>query len=123
MEFSSDSGSYMEVDRKQEKKSEVEDISLRFRTMEMTGLIFLSKSPEVTDSLEIGLIGGQVRISLKIGHYEKEILVGQSLNDDIWHSLSFKRRGNVLEANIDDEEAKKGNQIVVTSNTSNTSNC
>ena len=91
--------------------------------MEMTGLIFLSKSPEVTDSLEIGLIGGQVRISLKIGHYEKEILVGQSLNDDIWHSLSFKRRGNVLEANIDDEEAKKGNQIVVTSNTSNTSNC
>ena len=120
MEFSSES--FMEVDRKQEKKTEVEDISLRFRTMEMTGLIFLSKSQEATDSLEIGLFGGQVKISLRIGHYEKEIMVGQSLNDDIWHSLSFKRRGNVLEANIDDEEAKKGKKLKV-HQTSNPSNC
>ena len=113
MEFSSDSESYMEVDRKQEVKSEVEDISLRFRTMEMSGLIFLSKSQEGTDSLEIGLVGGQVRISLRIGQSEKEMTVGQSLNDDIWHSLAFKRRGNVLEANIDDEEAKKGKLFIV----------
>ena len=117
MEFSSES--YMEMDRKLEKKSEVEDISLRFRTMEMTGLIFLSKSQEATDSLEIGLFGGQVQISLRIGHHQKEILVGQSLNDDIWHSLSFKRRGNVLEANIDDEEAKKGKTLVVFYHSSN----
>ena len=119
MEFSSDSQSYMEVDRKEEKKSEVEDISLRFRTMEMTGLIFLSKSQEVEDRLEIGLFGGQVKINLRIGQQEKEILVGQSLNDDIWHSLSFKRRGNVLEANIDDEEAKKGKTLVVFYHSSN----
>ena len=98
----------MEVDNKKEVSTEVQDITLRFRTMEMTGLIFLSKSQEVTDTLEIAMLGGQVKLSIRIGHYEKEIVIGQSLNDDIWHSLSFKRRGNVLEANIDDEEAKKG---------------
>ena len=102
----------MEVDNKKEVSTEVQDITLRFRTMEMTGLIFLSKSQEVTDTLEIAMLGGQVKLSIRIGYYEKEIVIGQSLNDDIWHSLSFKRRGNVLEANIDDEEAKKGKVLI-----------
>lgn len=101
----------MEVDNKEEIHTEVQDISLRFRTQEMTGLIFLSKSPEVADTLEIAMVAGQVKISIRVGHYEKDMMVGQSLNDDIWHSLSFKRRGNVLEANIDDEEAKKGEAL------------
>ena len=101
----------MEVDNKEEIHTEVQDISLRFRTQEMTGLIFLSKSPEVADTLEIAMVVGQVKISIRVGHYEKDMMVGQSLNDDIWHSLSFKRRGNVLEANIDDEEAKKGEAL------------
>ena len=101
----------MEVDNKEEIHNEVQDISLRFRTQEMTGLIFLSKSPEVADTLEIAMVAGQVKISIRVGHYEKDMMVGQSLNDDIWHSLSFKRRGNVLEANIDDEEAKKGEAL------------
>ena len=101
----------MEVDNKEEIHTEVQDISLRFRTQEMTGLIFLSKSPEVADTLEIAMVAGQVKISIRVGHYEKDMMVGQSLNDDIWHSLLFKRRGNVLEANIDDEEAKKGEAL------------
>ena len=109
MDFSGDT--FMEVDNKEEIHTEVQDISLRFRTQEMTGLIFLSKSPEVADTLEIAMVAGQVKISIRVGHYEKDMMVGQSLNDDIWHSLSFKRRGNVLEANIDDEEAKKGEAL------------
>ena len=109
MDFSGDT--FMEVDNKEEIHTEVQDISLRFRTQEMTGLIFLSKSPEVADTLEIAMVAGQVKISIRVGHYEKDMMVGQSLNDDIWHSLLFKRRGNVLEANIDDEEAKKGEAL------------
>ena len=73
--------------------------------------MLLLEKAEVTDTLEIAMLGGQVKLSIRIGHYEKEIVIGQSLNDDIWHSLSFKRRGNVLEANIDDEEAKKGEAL------------
>jgi len=105
VEFSGDN--FMTIDLTQEKKLEVHDITIRFRTMVMTGLIFLTKSQEVADTLELGLESGRVKMKILIGHYEKEIMIGQSLNDDIWHTLTFKRRGNVIEANIDDEEPKK----------------
>ena len=102
----------MTIDLDHEKKLEVHDIKIRFRTTQMTGLIFLAKSQEVLDTLELGLEAGQVRIKIMIGHYEKEIMIGQSLNDDIWHSISFKRQGNVIEANVDDEEPKKGKNLI-----------
>ena len=37
-----------------------------------------------------------------------QVVVGQSLNDDIWHTVSIRRRGNTIEASVDDEESKKG---------------
>ena len=74
----------------------------------MTGMIFLTKSHQTIDSLELSLESGQAMIRIKIGHYEKEIMIGQSLNDDIYHTLTFRRRGNVIEANIDEENPKKG---------------
>ena len=98
----------MTIDLDSEKKLEVHDIRIRFRTTQMTGLIFLAKSQEVLDTLELGLEAGQVKIKIMIGHYEKEFLIGQSLNDDIWHTITYKRQGNVIETNVDDEEPKKG---------------
>ena len=43
----------------------------------MTGLMFLTKSQEVTDTLEIKLESGRVRVKLMIGHYEKELVIGE----------------------------------------------
>ena len=39
-----------------------------------------------------------------------QVVVGQSLNDDIWHTVSIRRRGNTIEASVDEEESKKGEQ-------------
>ena len=37
-----------------------------------------------------------------------QVVVGQSLNDDIWHTVSIRRRGNTIEASVDEEESRKG---------------
>ena len=42
-----------------------------------------------------------------------QVVVGQSLNDDIWHTVSIRRRGNTIEASVDEEESKKGEQCTV----------
>ena len=101
-------GNFITVDRKEEKLAEVQDTTLRFRTTMISGLLFLGNSQASRDILELSLVGSQVRIYLRIGHYEKEMTVGQSLNDDLWHTITFKRRGNVFEGFVDDEEPKKG---------------
>ena len=78
----------------------------------ISGLLFLAKSQLTLDTLELSLVGGQVRIYLRLGHYEKEMTVGQSLNDDLWHTITFKRRGNIFEGYIDDEEPRKGMKLL-----------
>ena len=70
---------FMSLDRQVESKLEVHDISLRFRTTRMTGLMFLTKSQAVTDTLEILLESGRVRVKLMIGHYEKELVIGENI--------------------------------------------
>ena len=77
VEFSGNN--FMSLDKKVESKLEVHDISIRFRTTRMTGLMFLTKSQAVTDTLEIMLDGGRVRVKLMIGHYEKELVIGENL--------------------------------------------
>ena len=32
----------------------------------------------------------------------------QSLNDDLWHTVTYSRRGNKLHAAVDDEEPRRG---------------
>ena len=110
MEFTGEN--FITVDRKAEKKAEVEDTTLRFRTTAISGLLFLAKSQRSLDTLELSLVGGQVRIFIRLGHNEKQMTIGQSLNDDFWHTITFKRRGNIIEAFIDDEEPKKGNTLL-----------
>ena len=77
VEFSGNN--FMSLDKKVESRLEVHDISLRFRTTRMTGLMFLTKSQAVTDTLEIKLESGRVRVKLMIGHYEKELVIGENL--------------------------------------------
>ena len=40
---------------------------------------------------------------------EKTFYVGQSLNDDIYHTLVFKRRGTKIRAVVDDDTPVLGN--------------
>ena len=51
----------------------------------------------------------QVRITLQLGTArEKTLYVGQSLNDDIYHSVVIRRRGRNVRATVDDDEPLLG---------------
>ncbi len=55
---------------------------------------------------------GRVRVTLRMGIEDKTIYVGQSLNDDIYHTLIYKRRGTKIEATMDDDQPILGKQKV-----------
>ena len=56
----------------------------------------------------------QVRITLQLGTgREKTIYVGQSLNDDIYHSVVIRRRGRNVRATVDDDEPLVGELLTL----------
>lgn len=109
VQFSGDN--FLQVDlrlgQEGEEVTEAQDISLRFRTQEKSGLLLLAKSQNLKDALEVSVDGGQVKVFMQIGHYEKTLYLGQSLNDDFWHTVRLKRRGRKLEGRVDDEEVNQ----------------
>ena len=42
---------------------------------------------------------------------EKTIYVGQSLNDDLYHSVVIRRKGRKVWATVDDDEPLEGESI------------
>jgi hypothetical protein len=89
--------------------SEADDIDLRFRSVEQAGVLLVTRHDRSQDKLEITLEGGRVRITLLLGLAEKTIFVGQSLNDDIYHTLIYQRRGMKIKAIMDDDAPILGN--------------
>jgi len=83
--------------------SEADNLSIRFRTVEQAGVLLVSRHDRSQDKLEIVLEGGRVKISIYIGLAEKTFYVGQSLNDDMWHTLLYQRRGLKINALVDDD--------------------
>ena len=84
--------------------TEADDVSLRFRTTEQAGLLLLTQHDRSNDRLRLAMEGGRVRLDITLGSTEKTVYVGQSLNDDIYHTLVMKRRGNKIEAIMDDDD-------------------
>ena len=83
--------------------TEADNLSIRFRTVEQAGVLLVTRHDRSQDKLEIVLEGGRVKISITLGLAEKSFYVGQSLNDDMYHSLIYKRRGLKINAIVDDD--------------------
>ena len=83
--------------------SEADNLSIRFRTVEQAGILVVTRHDRSQDKLEIVLEGGRVKISIYIGLAEKTFYVGQSLNDDMYHTLSFERRALKIRSFVDDD--------------------
>lgn len=62
-----DGSQYMEIPLPEESSTEVEDISLRFRTERPSGLLFATLSNSSVDRLELMLDDGQVRMDINVG--------------------------------------------------------
>ena len=59
---------------------------------------------------------GKLKLELHIGSASKELTItldGDSLSDDTWHSVRFKRRGMILTLGVDGEKPAIGEFIKV----------
>ena len=83
--------------------TQADNLSLRFRTVEQAGILVVTRHDRSQDKLEIVLEGGRVKVSIDIGLAEKSFYVGQSLNDDMYHTLIYQRRGMKINAVVDDD--------------------
>lgn len=87
---------------------EADDVSFRFRTTEPAGLLMTTMHDRSQDKLELSLEGARVRVLVRLENEERVLFAGQSLNDDIYHSVNFKRRGAKIAVVIDDEDQVEG---------------
>ncbi|GFO35586.1 neurexin [Plakobranchus ocellatus] len=95
-----DGTQYLKVSMPQEASTQAEDISLRFRTMHGSGLLFLT-SGENGDGLELYLEKGTLFLSVIVGSGAKVLSAGHSLGDDRWHTVIIQRRMDKVKVAID----------------------
>ncbi len=88
----------------EESHTQAEYIHLRFRTMRSNCLILTTASNDKSMShLTISLESSRAKISINFGEGTKIVQIGQSLNDDQWHSIKIERRGPSVEVKLDKE--------------------
>ncbi len=90
---------------------EVDDVLLRFRTREQSGLLLTTIHDRSADKIDLALEGGRVKVTLQLGAQRKVVYIGQSLNDDMYHSVVVKRRGKKISAAVDDDEPIIGKDV------------
>lgn len=93
--------------------NEANDLVFRFRTKNANGLLMSTRHDRSQDKLEITLEAGRIRIQLQIGQTDKNVYAGHSLNDDMYHTMSMKRRGTKLQVYVDDDEPVLGEAIKI----------
>ncbi|CAL1526179.1 unnamed protein product [Lymnaea stagnalis] len=95
-----DGTQFMKVTLARESVTQAEDISLRFRSMHPSGLLFLTTGQN-GDGMELYLEGGTLFLSVKVDSGTKVLSAGHTLNDDRWHTVFIKRRVHTVELAID----------------------
>ncbi|XP_023315874.1 neurexin-1 isoform X2 [Trichogramma pretiosum] len=101
----------------EDSKTQAEELVIRFKTTKPRGLLLATSLENSVDRLQISLDEGAARALIHIDHQEKEVVAGQGLNDDMWHTLKFSRRGNSVKFQIDDEEPVKAEAMLGEKNT------
>lgn len=98
-----DGGQYMKVTFPEESVTEVEDISLRFRTERESGLLLVTSSQKSSDMLLLYLDRGKLKLEISISNQKEQMTIGRErLNDLAWHTVYMTRRGDTLTLKIDD---------------------
>ncbi|EDV94653.1 neurexin-1 isoform X3 [Drosophila grimshawi] len=84
-------------------KTQTEELVIRFKTSRPAGLLLLTSAESNSpDRLEIALVAGRIRASVRLSDREKNLLAGQSvLNDNNWHTIRFSRRASNLRLQVD----------------------
>lgn len=103
LNFNGSQGVY--VTKPQEDLSQAEEISFRFSTSRPSGLLLRTWTPsgagDMGDSIEIALVTGQLRVTIRIGDRVKEVHAGHTLNDARWHRVRYSRRASAITIQTD----------------------
>ncbi|TRY78868.1 hypothetical protein TCAL_10650 [Tigriopus californicus] len=83
--------------------SEAEEIAFRFQTKLSHAFLLATRHDSSTDRLELSLESGRLQLSVTMGMTAKTVIVGDSLNDDIWHTVMMKRMGMIITLGVDDD--------------------
>ena len=86
------------------RTTEADDLIIRFRSIEQNGLLISTRHDRSQDKLEVTLEAGRVRVDVDIGQETSNLYAGTSLNDDMYHTIIIKRRGNKLNVVVDEDE-------------------
>ncbi|XP_060645935.1 neurexin 1 isoform X5 [Drosophila nasuta] len=91
-------------------KTQTEELIIRFKTSRPAGLLLLTSAESNSpDRLEIALVAGRIRASVRLSDREKNLLAGQSvLNDNNWHTIRFSRRASNLRLQVDGAPPVRG---------------
>ncbi|XP_055385088.1 neurexin-1 isoform X9 [Condylostylus longicornis] len=94
----------------QGSKTQTEELVLRFKTARPAGLLLITSAESNSpDRLEIGLVAGRIRASVRLADREKNLLAGQTvLNDNNWHTIRFSRRASNLRLQVDGAPPVRG---------------
>ncbi|KAL4216896.1 neuroligin protein binding [Mactra antiquata] len=84
------------------------DISFRFRTLMKDTILFRSEADNGRDFIRVELINGKVQMTISVDGNTKTFSSGNNLNDDLWHTLYFRRRADDVELWVDDERPTVG---------------
>lgn len=70
--------------------------SFEFRTSTINGLIFYTNDPFRSDYILVSIYRGKLLVEQKFGKSQSSQQFDQSVNDDRWYKIAFKRRSAVL---------------------------
>ncbi|KAG8193397.1 hypothetical protein JTE90_012197 [Oedothorax gibbosus] len=103
--LSFDGSQYLQIDVPDGSRTQAEDVQLRFRTPRPGGLLLATTPHEKSPGsyLVVGLEGGKLKIIVNLGDKDKVIDLGQSLNDDTWHTVHLRRRGHKMDVHLDSD--------------------
>lgn len=108
-----DSGDFVRINLPSMSITQAEDVYLRFRTLESSGLLVLATDTShqadiyLPSYLVILLEMGKLKVIINLGEGNKATYVStsqeevDSLADDNWHSVKIERRGPSLEVRVD----------------------
>ncbi|XP_037909404.1 neurexin-1 isoform X2 [Hermetia illucens] len=87
-------------------KTQTEELVLRFKTGRPVGLLLLTSAESTSPNrLEIALVAGRIRASVRLGERSQNLLVGLAdnrvFNDNNWHTIRFSRRASNLRLQVD----------------------
>ncbi|XP_077296865.1 neurexin 1 isoform X2 [Arctopsyche grandis] len=91
-----------------EHLTQTEELVLRFRTSRPLGLLLITTAANAADRLELAVVAGRVRASVRLGDREKNLLAGQNVNNNEWHTVRFSRKASNLKLQVDSAVPVRG---------------